>query len=106
VRPVHVSWTEDKTGGFGKADDLKVLEEFSLSLAHVIVRLQRAVDHILSLHKLAFERLDSAPTFRVSPGAVDNGSADNSIEHKGHNHTGLNISAHTAAGGSARHAHT
>lgn len=51
-----------ETRGFGKADDLKVLEEFSLSLAHVIVRLKRAVDHILSLHKLALERLDSAPS--------------------------------------------
>ena len=28
-------------------------------LAHVIVRLKRAVDDILSLNKLSFERLDS-----------------------------------------------
>lgn len=46
---------------------LEVLEEFRLFLSHVIVRLQCAVDDILSLNKLPFERLDSASPSLVSP---------------------------------------
>ena len=80
--------------------DLKVLEEFSLSLAHVIVRLQRAVDHILSLHKLAFERLDSAPTLERHL------VLRTTAAQKATTRTGLNISTLNGAGCSARHAHT
>jgi hypothetical protein len=70
----------------GSADYLKVLEEFSLSLTHVIVCLQRAVHHVLSLHELALERLDAAPRARVSRARpARQGSAAATAGHrKGH----------------------
>lgn len=69
------------------------------------MRLQRAVDHILSLHKLAFERLDSAPTFRASPGAADYGSADNSRAQRPQP-TLVSTSARTLQREAARGMHT